>query len=254
MRDPKPKIGIIYEDEHLLVLNKPAGISVHGNGKTKEYTIADWILKTYPEIAAVGEEKKRESDIPRPGIVHRLDKATSGVLLVAKTQATYLFLKRQFAARTIAKTYRAFAHGAFKETRGVINKPIGRSAGAFAGRAAGERARGELREATTVYKVMRTGKDEKTKKKGGPISYLELFPKTGRTHQIRVHLASVQHPVVGDILYAPNRASELGFGRLALHAYSIEIDMPYKGGRKLFTAVLPKDFLLAEKRLTTRRV
>ena len=243
-------IPIIYEDEHVLALNTPAGISVHGNGKTKEYTVADWILENYPNLTSVGEPQGGEEDIPRPGIVHRLDKETSGVLMVAKDQPTYLFLKKQFAGRTVAKTYRAFAHGMFGETRGIINKPIGRSAGAFAGRAAGERARGEVREAVTVYKVIRTGKDAKARGGTGNISYLELFPKTGRTHQIRVHLATVQHPVICDSLYAPRRESALGFTRLALHAYSLEINTPFKGGRKIFTAPLPKDFLAAEKRLT----
>lgn len=241
----KPNIPVLYEDEHVLVLNKPAGISVHGNGKTKEYTVADWILKKYPSLASVGEPHEGEGNIPRPGIVHRLDKETSGVLVVAKDQPTYLFLKKQFAERTVAKTYRAFAHGTFRETRGIIDKPIGRSAGAFAGRAAGGRARGETREAITVYKVIREGKDER----GSPISYMELFPKTGRTHQIRVHLSSLQHPVACDSLYAPKRAPALGFKRLALHAHTLEIMLPRKGGRKVFTAPLPKDFLTAEKRL-----
>lgn len=254
MSSKKIQIPIIYEDEHILVLNKPAGIAVHGNGKHPpaggEYTVADWIMETHPKLASVGESMKGEENIPRPGIVHRLDKETSGVLVVAKDQPTYIFLKKQFAGRTAAKTYRAFAHGTFKEGRGIINKPIGRSAGAFAGRAAGERARGTIREATTVYKVIRAGKDIKAKGDTRSISYLELFPKTGRTHQIRVHLTAVQHPVVCDALYAPRRESALGFTRLALHAYSLEIDTPYKGGRKVFTAPLPKDFIAAEKRLS----
>ena len=251
MDSKKIHIPIIYEDEHVLVLNKPAGISVHGNGKTKEYTVADWIIKKYPRLVSVGELQGGNENIPRPGIVHRLDKETSGVLIVAKDQPAYLFLKKQFAGRTTAKTYRAFAHGMFKEKRGIINKPIGRSAGAFAGRAAGERARGLLREAITIYKVIKTGRDAKAKSDVGVMSYLELFPKTGRTHQIRVHLTAVQHPVICDSLYAPRRASALGFKRLALHAYSLEITTPYKGGRKVFTAPLPKDFLTAEKRLAS---
>lgn len=249
MTKNKPTIPVLYEDEHVLVLNKPAGISVHGNGKTKEYTVADWILKKYPSLASVGEPQGGKGDIPRPGIVHRLDKETSGSLVVAKDQPAYLFLKKQFAGRMVAKTYRAFAHGTFKKERGIINKPIGRSAGAFAGRAAGERARGVTRDAITIFKVIRAGKDKKAEGEARPISYLELFPKTGRTHQIRVHLASIQHPVVCDTLYAPNHTPTLGFKRLALHAYSIKITLPYKGGRKLFIAPLPPDFLLAEKRL-----
>ncbi len=249
MRKKNITTPVIYEDEHVLVLNKPAGISVHGNGKTKEYTVADWILKKYPNLASVGEAQGGEDDIPRPGIVHRLDKETSGVLVVAKDQPAYVFLKKQFAGRTAAKTYRAFAYGTFKEKRGIINKPIGRSAGAFAGRAAGERARGLVRDAVTVYKVIRAGKDAKARGETRAISYLELFPKTGRTHQIRVHLTAVQHPVICDSLYAPRRETALGFTRLALHAYSLEINLPYKGGRKVFTAPLPKDFLTAEKRL-----
>jgi len=246
MSKTKITIPVIYEDEHILVLNKPAGIAVHNTTRKKEESVAEWVVAHYPGVKDVGE---KEEGIERSGIVHRLDKETSGVLVVAKDQPTYLYLKKQFAERTTQKTYRAFAYGSFGQKRGIIDKPIGRSAGAFAGRAAGGRARGEVREAVTIYKVLGETKDTK----GGAISYLEVFPKTGRTHQIRVHLSSIQHPVVCDVLYAPKRGTALGFKRLALHSYSLDLSLPMKKGRKTFVAPLPKDFLVAQKSLAKAR-
>lgn len=244
MPKQKTNIPVIYEDEHILVLNKPAGIAVHNTTRKKEPTVAQWVIAHCPSVKNVGE---KEEGIERSGIVHRLDKETSGVLVVAKDQPTYIYLKKQFAERTTQKTYRAFAYGSFGAKRGIIDKPIGRSAGAFAGRAAGGRARGEVREAVTIYKVLGETKDSK----GSAISYLEVFPKTGRTHQIRVHLASIQHPVVCDVLYAPKRDAALGFKRLALHSYSLDLSLPMKKGRKTFIAPMPPDFRAAERRLAS---
>lgn len=245
-------IPIIYEDEHILALNKPAGISVHGDGRTKEETIAGWILEKYPDLALVGEPMEGENGtIVRPGIVHRLDKETSGVLVIAKTKETYAFLKRQFADRKIAKTYRAFTYGVPAEPRGIIAQPIGRSSSDFKKHATGRHARGELRDATTIYKVLAHGEDNKEGSSApDTFSYLELFPKTGRTHQIRVHLSAIQNPIVCDKLYAPKRRCALGFKRLALHAFSLEISLPFSGGKLLLQAPLPDDFVVAMKRLS----
>ncbi len=180
------------------------------------------------------------SVVARPGIVHRLDRDTSGVLLVAKTQPMYLYLKRQFQDKKIRKEYRAFAYGSFAKKRGVIDKPLGRSVSGATKRAAGAAARGELREARTDYTVI-------GEKEG--YSYLSLFPHTGRTHQIRVHLSHIRHPIVQDHTYATDRITgrtdtALGFARSALHAYRIHLHLP--GGEEVsYEAPFPPDFVEA---------
>lgn len=239
------QIPIIYEDENIVAINKPAGLVVHSacpthlkngcrDGKTKEDSVADWILENYPETKDVGEPLVLDSNeiIKRPGIVHRLDRETSGVLLIAKNQETFLFLKKQFQDRKIQKSYRAFVYGEIKNDEGVIDRPIGRSAKDFRMWSAQRGARGKMREAVTEYKVL--------KKKDG-YSYVEIYPKTGRTHQIRVHLKAINYPIVCDSLYASKKECALGFERLALHAYSIEFSL--SNGQKLkLEADLSEDF------------
>jgi 23S rRNA pseudouridine1911/1915/1917 synthase len=205
---------VLYEDKDILVIDKPSGISVHGDGKTKVKTITDWVLKNYPKMKNVGEPM---GEIDRPGIVHRLDHETSGVLLLAKNQKAYEFLKKQFQDREIKKTYVAIVNGWVKNDHGVINKPIGRSPSDFRRRLAGRGARGEMREAITEYKVIERFINRKNK-----FTYLEIKPKTGRTHQIRVHMKYLNHPVVCDSLYNPSGSCPKGISRLALHAKSIE--------------------------------
>ncbi|MEK7662262.1 MAG: RluA family pseudouridine synthase [Patescibacteria group bacterium] len=216
-------IPAIYEDEHVLVLNKPAGILVHSDGRSAGgETLSDKILKEYPELKEVGEQMTiNGKTIYRPGIVHRLDKDTSGVIVVAKDQETFLFLKKQFQGREIEKVYRAIVYGRVKEDKGVIDKPIGRSPADFRQWSAHATARGKIREAVTEYKVLERfnyGQDYFT--------YLELYPKTGRTHQIRVHLKFINHPVLCDPLYAGKRGDALGMNRLALHAFKISFSLP----------------------------
>lgn len=234
------EIEILFEDDNLLVLNKPAGLNVHSDGKVEEKTLSDWLLEKYPEIKDIGEPwKMSDSDkvILRPGIVHRLDKETSGVMVVAKNQNTYLFLKKQFQEREVFKSYRSFVYGGFKETSGVINKPIGRSPTDFRQRSAMPNARGALREAETEYKVIFSGRE---------YSFVEAVPKTGRTHQIRVHLKAINHPVVCDKLYAPKRDCLLGFQRLALHAFNLKFKSP--DNKELdIEAPYPEDFKIALK-------
>lgn len=239
----------MYESEDILVINKPAGIAVHGDGRTERYTIADWILQKYPDMADVGEPMRAidGSLIHKPGIVHRLDAGTTGVLLIAKTQEVFLFLKKQFQDREVKKTYRALAHGIIKEDTGVIDAPIGKSRSDFRRWSAERGARGVLREARTEYRVLeRFGSDATERFFGnfpssGGISYVEAYPHTGRTHQIRVHLKSIQHPVLCDVLYAPKRPCILGFSRTALHAFSLEFTLP-DGTRFRAEAPLPADF------------
>ena len=207
------KIKVLYEDSNILVIDKPSGISVHGDGRSKKKTIADWVLKNYPKMKNVGEPM---GEIPRPGIVHRLDNETSGVLLLAKNKKSYEFLKNQFKNREIKKTYHAIVSGFVKDDRGIINKPIGRSPADFRRYLSGRGVRGEIREAITQYRVL------KRFKAPSKFTYLEIYPKTGRTHQIRVHMKYLNHPVVCDSLYNPGAPCPRGISRLALHAQPIE--------------------------------
>lgn len=232
------QIQILYEDNDVLAINKPAGLVVHPDGRTKEPTLADWLLEKYPSIHGVGETipLTKGGVIEKWGIVHRIDRDTSGVLLVAKTQESFLNLKSQFQARTIKKSYRAIAHGVFKEPVGTIDKPIGRSTSDFRRWSAEYGARGELREAVTEYKVLGAGTVE-----GSKLSYLEVNPHTGRTHQIRVHLKAVGHPILCDKLYAPKSPCLLGFDRTALHAFSI-VFKGLDGVEHKVEAPIPGDF------------
>lgn len=260
------KVPILFEDKNLLVLNKPAGIAVHPSERiiragtdaknTKEKTLTDFIIAHDKSIAKVGEpmevEYKREKiKIARPGIVHRLDKETSGVLVIAKNQKTFEWLKEQFQKHSIKKVYRAFVYGFVPDPRaslatgkrGVIDVPIGRSSKDIRMWTAGRGARAPLREAVTEYIVLDRFID---KKKAKPLmehqfSYVELYPKTGRTHQIRVHMRYINHPVVSDPLYKGKKEKALSMKRLALHALSITFRLS-NGELKTIEAPLPTDF------------
>jgi 23S rRNA pseudouridine1911/1915/1917 synthase len=209
------KVTILYEDENVLVINKPAGLVVHGDGKTKEETLVDWILENRPEMKSVGEQLTLSNGevIERPGIVHRIDRETSGVLLLAKNNSSFKYFKGQFKERNIRKEYHAFVYGDLPKDFETINRPIGRSKTDFRQRSVQSRARGELREAITYYEVIDRGTDT---------TFVRVLPKTGRTHQIRVHFKVIHHPIVADSLYAPKQPELLGFKRLALHARSLE--------------------------------
>ena len=301
---------IIYENQDFLAVNKPSGLMVHGarigyrqskmefrvspigyRGSKKinpipdtrypipaESTLVDWLLPRYPEIATVGDDPSQ-----RPGIVHRLDKDTSGVMLVARNQKTFDYLKSLFQKHEIKKTYLAVVTGELKEKEGTIDAPIGILTGSTRRSVHSKKM---VKEAVTEYKVIgyrgsgianrvsgigyrQSGKKSDTRY---PIpdtrSLLEVSPKTGRTHQIRVHLASIGHPIVGDVLYGPkklrghrgsgiaNRASRIGYRqsgkksdtrypipdtRLLLHASSIEFVAP-DGKRMRFEAEMPEEF------------
>lgn len=250
------KTEIIYEDEYILALNKPSGLLVHSDGRSKEATLVDWINQNYPDLKEVGEEQTIQSGevIKRPGIVHRLDKDTSGVIVVAKTKEAHAFLKEQFQNRKVEKIYNAVVWGNFSDDKkeGTINKQIGRSAGDFRKWSAEYGAKGEMREAVTEYKVLAQNKD---------FAYLEVKPKTGRTHQIRVHLKSIGHPVVGDKLYGRNNPPSppyikggtgnvgLDFNRLALHASSLKLELP-NHTHITIESPLPPEFEEAKKLLS----
>ena len=226
-------IPILYEDDEVLVVSKPAGLVVHHDGKTKELSLSDWVEKNYPELVGVGEPLTLFSGkkIHKPGIVHRLDRNTSGVLIIAKTPESFNNLKKQFQERSIEKTYRAIVWGSVKKERGIIDRPIGRSRSDFRKKSAEYGARGELRPAVTEYNVLGRSKE---------FSYLEVYPKTGRTHQIRVHLKAEGHPVVCDKLYAPRKECPEEFSRIALHAYAIVFSLQ-NGTRIRVEAPVPPD-------------
>lgn len=248
-------IKILYEDGDIVAIDKPAGISVHGDGKSSKKTISDWVLKKYPEAKDVGEpvELANGNAIQRHGIVHRLDKETSGVLLIAKTQEGYWHLKKQFKDRKVKKTYHVFIYGKMRDERGIIDRPIGRATGSVrkwacsprtsltgdGRRATGNKTRGEMREAVTKFKVVKSVM---------PASLLEVWPQTGRTHQIRVHMQALGHPVVADSLYAPSRESVYGFKRLALHAKRL-IFNDLKGNLVEVESPFPTDFKEAMKEI-----
>jgi len=223
--NPQMQPKILYEDEYILALDKPSGLLTHADGRTKEKTLADWINDSYPDLKEVGEPQAMQNGamIKRPGIVHRLDKDTSGVIMIAKTKEAHQFLKEQFQNKKVEKVYNAVVWENFSPDKkeGTINKSIGRSASDFRKWSSEHGAKGEMREAITEYRVIAQNND---------FAYLEVKPKTGRTHQIRVHLKSISHPVLCDKIYAPTRiCSEekcLGFNRLALHALSIKLELP----------------------------
>lgn len=242
-----------------MVIDKPAGISVHRDAhiSKKEKTISDWVLENYPKIKNVGEpmeiEYKGESmKILRPGIVHRLDKETSGVLIIAKNQKSFLSLKKQFQNHEVKKVYHAFVYGSVKDPkaslitgkRGVINVPIGRSPIDIRAFTAGRGAKEPIREAITEYIVLNRFTDTKNKEKKinqeHQFSYVEVYPKTGRTHQIRVHMRYINHPVVSDPIYRGSKEMALGMDRLALHALSITFKN-IKGEVITVQSPLPKD-------------
>jgi 23S rRNA pseudouridine1911/1915/1917 synthase len=228
---------ILYEDSDIVAVNKPAGLVVHSDGKTDEPNLTDWVLKHYPEAKDVGEPGRTANGetILRPGIVHRLDRSTSGVMLVAKTQNAFEYLKKQFQEHTIKKTYHAFVFGEMKEKQGTIDRPIGRSSSDFRRWSAQRGARGEMRDAITNYKVL-------LKKDG--YSFVEVSPETGRTHQIRVHFKAINYPLVADYLYAPDRENTLGLDRVALHSYEITF-IDTLGKEHTINAPYPEDFKIA---------
>ena len=242
-------IPILFENDDLLIINKPAGLVVHPDWKNTEPSVVDWILEHYPNINGVGENmtlhhKDTEIQINRPGIVHRIDRDTSGILVIAKTQDSFEFLKQQFKDRSIHKTYTALVYEHIKSDEGDINEPIGRDSKDFRKKIAGKTARGMLRDAETHYRVIERYVDTSSKKdkQGNHPKYtlVECMPVTGRTHQIRVHLKWLNHPIVADVLYKGKRKEMLGMDRTALHATRIEC-ISREGTKVQVEAPLPHD-------------
>lgn len=239
---------VLFEDDTILVINKPAGIIVHSDGRTEEPSVCDWVVAHYPEMRGVGEPwvSPQGEVIDRPGVVHRLDRTTSGVLVLAKTTEAYTALKKQFHDRTVSKEYRALVYGHPKPEQGVIEQEIVRVKSIpprWASRFVREGQKS--RAAITLWRVLRRGMSPE----GERVSVLGLVPKTGRTHQLRVHLQALGYPIISDHLYAATRPKLLGLARPALHAERITIDLP-DGGRRTFEAPLPDDLRVAEALIT----
>ena len=240
---------ILYEDNDVLVINKPEGWMVHEDGKTKDTPIVvEWFLRRLPEAAGVGEPgfSIKGEALNRAGVVHRLDRDTSGVLILAKTQDAYTFLKQQFKDRNVYKEYRAFVYGRIHDKWGTINRPIGRSTKDHRLRSAMRGAKGQLRESITDFERIGVGEFE-----GESFSYLKLVPKTGRTHQLRVHMRAIDRPIVHDELYGTKltaTSNNILLKRLALHAHQLELALP-NGTTERFIAPLPQEFEEAAERI-----
>ena len=232
---------LLYEDDDVVVVHKPSGLVVHPDGKTEEASLTEWLLKHYPSMKDVGEPERLSTGelILRPGIVHRLDRDTSGAIIAVKNSDAFAFFKKQFQDRTIVKKYHALLYGEIKNLRGTIDRPIAKSRGDFRLWSAQRGSRGQARDAVTKY--------HKLIAKGG-FSLVEAEPKTGRTHHLRVHFKAINYPIINDPLYAPNRPLALGLDRLGLHSYSIEFAMR-DGGRMEIVAPYPVDFATAVARL-----
>ncbi len=230
---------VIYEDEDVLVVNKPAGLLVHATAHSTDTTLVDWLLGAYPELIGVGEPQIIGGrELLRPGIVHRLDRETSGLIVIAKNQNSYRYLKEQFKNHQIKKTYRLIVVGQLPAKTGTIDWPIARSLtnpNRRVARPPAAKREEKKRPAVTDWKVL---------KENGDYSYVEAYPQTGRTHQLRAHFLALGCPVVCDSLYAPKRACPAGLSRLALHAYKIELVLP-SGKRVKLEAELPNDFKVA---------
>ena len=258
------QIKIIYEDKDFLIIDKPSGLLTHPvNRQDKSDSVVGWLLEKYPEIVRVRdqygesvgssstswEESKlvldKWADL-RPGIVHRLDRETSGLLLAAKTQTAFDYLKKLFAERKIKKTYLALVYGSLKKPSGVIETPLGKLGTRQTTRTYGRR-RLQEKSAITEYKVLQeyTAPPPKLLNKKAyaflfsNLSLLEVSPLTGRTHQIRIHLKSIGHPIVCDQLYRSKKficppelerlflhAQKLSFVSPSGTAISVESDLP----------------------------
>jgi 23S rRNA pseudouridine1911/1915/1917 synthase len=236
-------LAIVYEDDHLVVIDKPAGMVVHPGAGHARGTLAAAVLAHAPSIATVGGQR-------RPGVVHRLDKGTSGLLVMAKTREAYESLVAQLASRTVSRRYVAVVHGRVEPVEGVIDKPIGRHPHDRTRMAV--RPAGQGKRAVTRFKVL---------ERLGNFTVIEARLETGRTHQIRVHMASLGHPVAGDELYGRRQRSRLGVeGRdrarredapeareaalvldgLALHAVFLAFVHPVTHALMEFTVPIPK--------------
>ena len=224
---PEPiPLEILFEDNDLIVINKPAGLVVHPGAGHRQHTLVNALLSHCTTLSGIGGKE-------RPGIVHRLDKETSGCLVVAKNDEAHRELSRQFAERVVEKTYLALVAGKLRKRAGVIEEKIGRHP-VHRQRMSVSSSRG--RPAKTEYRVVRSGNQA---------SLVECRLHSGRTHQVRVHLHHLGHPVLGDKVYATRAAKD--FPRQMLHAWKLGFQHPGTGDWKSLEASLPDDFATAVK-------
>ena len=220
---PEPMdLEILFEDDDLLVLNKPAGLVVHPGAGHQQHTLVNALLAHCKNLSVIGGKE-------RPGIVHRLDKETSGALVVAKNDAAHRDLSKQFADRTTGKVYLALVAGTPRKSFGTIDAPIARHPVHRQRMSIAQRVTG--RSAKTEYRVVRSSADR---------SLVECTIHTGRTHQIRVHLHHLGHPVLGDKVYGGKRAGNSP--RQMLHAWKLAFRHPRTAEQLSFTAPIPSDF------------
>ena len=223
--EPIP-LEILFEDDDLIVINKPAGLVVHPGAGHRQHTLVNALLSHCTTLSGIGGKE-------RPGIVHRLDKETSGCLVVAKNDEAHRELSRQFAERVVEKTYLALVAGKLRKRSGIIEEKIGRHP-VHRQRMSVSSSRG--RPAKTEYRVVRSGNQA---------SLVECRLHSGRTHQVRVHLHHLGHPVLGDKVYATRAAKD--FPRQMLHAWKLGFRHPGTGDWKSLEASLPDDFATAVK-------
>ncbi|HUQ85466.1 MAG TPA: RluA family pseudouridine synthase [Candidatus Limnocylindrales bacterium] len=239
-------IKIIHEDDELLIVDKPAGITVNKSETTvNEITVQDWAEHKLKINSEMSDENSESDFYNRGGIVHRLDKETSGILLIAKSESAFINLQKQFKERTIKKTYVSLAHGKISPDKGEINVPVGRlpwnrkQFGIIPGG----------RESRTDYKVLQHIYISKLKEY---LSLVELYPQSGRTHQIRVHLKYIGHPIFSDFLYAGRKTSRKDrkvLPRVFLHAAGISFLHPKNQKNVSFSSGLPSELTDAVEHL-----
>ncbi|MDD5221177.1 MAG: RluA family pseudouridine synthase [Candidatus Pacebacteria bacterium] len=226
MPSTKMKFQVIYQDKELIVINKPAGLIVFPEGNVKEKTLIDQLIEEFPELKNCGQA-------PRYGIIHRLDKDTSGVILIAKNNESLIFFQKEFKNRAVRKTYIALVSGNIKEDKGIIKGWIGRGKdGKKQVLEVGPFKKTGFRDSKTLWKVVERFEG---------FTLLLLRPKTGRKHQIRVHLTSIGHPIVADKVYSfKNQLIPKGLNRQFLHCYRIIIK-GLNGEIHEFVAPLPEE-------------
>jgi 23S rRNA pseudouridine1911/1915/1917 synthase len=227
--DSSVEVNVVLDDDDFVVVNKAPGQVVHPGAGQREGTLVAGLLALYPQIRQLADEGL--CDISRPGIVHRLDKGTSGLLVVAKTPEGFVSLSEQLAEREMGRTYLGMVQGHVSEERGVVDAPIGRSTRTPTLMA----VRSDGRPARTSYEVV------SRLSKPHPMTMLRLRLETGRTHQIRVHLATIGHPVVNDLRYGQRRDKRLDEERFFLHSTTLTFRHPRSGETVTSEAPLPTD-------------
>lgn len=224
-------IPVIFEDKNFLIINKPSGLVIHPFDNSDEKTLVDYLKESHPDTFSITENTfnlQNGDTVALGGIVHKLDRETSGIMVIAKNELTFNELKKAFLEHTTKKVYLALVEGTIEADSLRINAPLGRNKKSYKQVAFPENPRGELREAITDLSVILRGNNH---------TLLKLEPLTGRTHQLRAHMTHIGHPIVGDIAYG----STVGANRIMLHAQSLTFILDNK--QYSFEAPAPKEFI-----------